>query len=346
MFSTLRRLMFLLAFMVSVSPGDDVTAKNAAPGIADLRYGVRAILWRDPSDIPSLNLLYGAGSEDRQPRGTFTFVEEDMNGSNPKFDVRDKDGVKWKVKLGAEARPEVAATRLVWAAGYFTQEDYFVEDLHVEGLPHHLHRGQNLIGPDGIVHNVRLKRSMKGEEKLGAWHWNSNPFVGTRELNGLRVLMALINNWDLKDSNNALYLEKHPKDKSVTVEETYLVSDLGASFGPTGFKLSTEASRGNLEAYKRSKFIGNRTADAVDFEAPGRPPLIETFNPPVYVRRNDLRSIGKHIPRADAKWMGEVLGRLSPEQIRDAFRAAGYSAQEADEFATVVQGRIAELNAL
>jgi hypothetical protein len=44
--------------------------------------------------------------------------------------------------------------------------------------------------------------------------------------------------------------------------------------------------------------------------------------------------------------MGKLLSLLSPEQIRDAFRAAGYSMQEADEFAKVVQGRIAALSAL
>jgi len=66
----------------------------------------------------------------------------------------------------------------------------------------------------------------------------------------------------------------------------------------------------------------------------------------VFVHRLDLRWIGRDIPRADAKWMGKLLSLLSPEQIRDAFRAAGYSMQEADEFAKVVQGRIAALSAL
>jgi hypothetical protein len=44
--------------------------------------------------------------------------------------------------------------------------------------------------------------------------------------------MALMNNWDLKDDNNAVYLEKHKDGLS---EQIYLVSDLGASFGTTGF---------------------------------------------------------------------------------------------------------------
>ena len=53
------------------------------------------------------------------------------------------------------------------------------------------------------MHNARLKRYLEGEEKNGTWKWKDNPFTGTREFNGLRVMMALINNWDLKDVNNS-----------------------------------------------------------------------------------------------------------------------------------------------
>ena len=342
MASNLQRLVFLLAFVASSIPG---ASNSGKAGITERGHGATAVLRRDPPDFASLDLIYGSGGPGHQPRGTFTFIQEDLQGSNPKLDIRDQDGVKWKVKLGAEARPEVAASRLVWAAGYFTNEDYFLADLQVQGLPSHLHRGQDLVAPDGTLHNVRLKRSMKGQEKLGNWQWGSNPFVGTQELNGLRVLMALINNWDLKDSNNDVYQAKHD-DGPAEPEQVYLVSDLGASFGTAGITLPIDASKGNLEAYKHSRFISNITPAYVDFGAPGRPTLIETFKLPMFIHRVDLRWIGRHISRDDARWMGQVLGQLSPEQIRDAFRAAGYSASEVNEFANVVQGRIAELNSL
>nr|AEQ20286.1 hypothetical protein [uncultured bacterium CSLG7] len=342
MSSTLRRIVFLLTFVVSSVPGANSGGK---PGIAPLAHDAKAVLWRDPADIASRDLIYGSGGTVHQPREPFTFIKEDMDGSNPKFDVSDQDGVKWKVKLGAEARPEVAASRLLWAAGYFTTEDYFLEDLHVQGLPSHLHRGQDLVGPDGTLHNVRLKRSMKDQEKVGTWQWGSNPFVGTREFNGLRVMMALLNNWDLKDINNAKYETKRPAG-SEEPEQIYLVSDLGASFGTTGVRVPVDTAKGNLEAYKHSKFITNRTPDYVDFGTPSSPALIETFNLPMFIHRVDLRWIGRHVPRADAKWMGQVLSQLSEEQIRDAFRAAGYSSPDVNEFAKVVEGRIAELNAL
>ena len=72
------------------------------------------IIWTDPGDISSRNLFYGAGGEKGQPHPPVTFEKEDTKGTNPKFDVRDSEGKKWHVKLGAEARPEVAAPGRGW----------------------------------------------------------------------------------------------------------------------------------------------------------------------------------------------------------------------------------------
>ncbi len=53
--------------------------------------------------------------------------------------------------------------------------------------------------------------------------------------------------------------------------------------------------------------------------------------------------IGHHIPRADVRWIASLLEQLSPKQIRDAFRAAGYSPTEVEAFATALEARIASL---
>jgi hypothetical protein len=44
--------------------------------------------------------------------------------------------------------------------------------------------------------------------------------------------------------------------------------------------------------------------------------------------------------------MGDLLAHLSPQQIRDAFRAAGYSSGQVEGFGEIVEKRIAELLAL
>jgi len=314
---------------------------EAKAGIAE---NAPTVLWRRPADIASRDLFYGPGGKDHQPHAPFTFLKEDLNGTNPKFDIEDRDGVKWKVKLGEEARPETVASRLVWAAGYFASEDYFLATLRAGDLPARLHRGQNFVARDGSVHNVRLKREAS-EKKMAIWRWRRNPFTGTRELNGLRVVMALINNWDLKDVNNRVYEEKKwagPADP----EHIYEVSDLGASFGTTGRSWSRAKSKGNLHSYSHSSFISKVTPSYVNFRVPTRPAFIHFFELPEFVSRLRMRWIGRHIPREDARWIGDLLARLSPDQLRAAFRAGGYSAEEVEGFTNVIEMRIAELNQL
>ncbi|MEP6961549.1 MAG: hypothetical protein ABI995_05700, partial [Acidobacteriota bacterium] len=69
-------------------------------------------LWREPTDIASRDLIYGQGGKEHAPTsGPFVFSKEDPDGNSPKFVVKDSQGVKWKVKLGEEVRPETAATR-------------------------------------------------------------------------------------------------------------------------------------------------------------------------------------------------------------------------------------------
>jgi hypothetical protein len=317
-------------------------AKTTESGKArvETARGQSAILWREPTYIQSRNLFYGPGGEEHLPQGPFKFVEEDLNGSNPKFIVRDKDKVKWTVKLGNEARPETVASRLVWSVGYFANEDYFLENIQIEDMPAHVKRGASQIGPGGSIHTVRLKRHLEDEKKIANWRWRDDSVAGPRELNGLKVMMALINNWDLKDENNELYGGKN------STEQVYLVSDLGASFGSTGITFPYRRSKGDLQEYVHSKFIYKITPEYVDFRTPSRPALIYAVWPPRFMRRVRLDGIVHHIPRGDAQWIGHLLSNLSADQIRDAFRAAGYTPNQVDAYAKVVQNRIAALNQL
>jgi len=293
-----------------------------------------APLWRDRGDVALLNLLYGAGGKEHQPAGKFTFVKEDKQGTAPKFEVIDEQGVRWKVKLGEETKSETAASRLVWAAGYFTDEDYYLPELRVERMPR-LDRGRKFVSDDGVVHGARLERSVKGQKKNGNWSWFKNPFTGSKELNGLRVMMALINNWDLKEINNAIYDQNGEGSR-------YVVSDLGATFGETGN--TVVRSKSNPEDYSESKFIQKITPEHVDFVLSSRPLFITAIDVPNYVSRTHMQDIVKDIPVADAKWLGKLLEPLSDEQLRDCFRAAGYSPADVESNAAMVKERIRALN--
>jgi hypothetical protein len=280
------------------------------------------VIWKDPGDTASLNLLYGAGGKEHAPNpaGRFTFVEEDMAGTSPKFDVEDDQGVRWRVKLGQEPQSETAATRFLWAAGYFVDEDYYLAELKVMGMPK-LHRGSNFVSEDGTVRKARLERKLKEVKKHGNWGWFNNPFLDKREFNGLRVMMSLLNNWDLKEINNSIY--------EVNGERRYLVSDAGATLGNTGNVMTR--SKSDPKNYANSKFIAKAEPGFVDFVLHGRP---------------EFEKVTRHIPRADAKWLGQRLAQLSEEQIRDAFRAGGYTPEEVTEYTQAMQKRIAQLVAL
>ncbi len=295
------------------------------------------VIWRAPGDVASLNLLYGAGGKEHapDPNGQFVFVKEDMKGTSPKFDVKDDQGVEWKVKLGQEPQSETAANRLMWAAGYFVDEDYYLEQFKVAGMPK-LRRGAQFVSGAGTVHAARLKRKVKGTKKLGTWSWFQNPFLDKQEFNGLRLMMALLNNWDLKEINNAI--------EATDGERRYLVTDLGATFGKTGGP--SARSKSVLQDYVNSKFVEKATPEFVDLVMNSRPFVTSAINISNYQTRTRMESITKHIPRADAKWLAQRLSQLSAEQIRDSFRAAGYTTEQVEGYTSAVQKRIAELNAL
>ncbi len=327
-------IVMALAFSASVRADDPIFARaSRAVGNASVPS---AALWSDRGDIRSLNLFYGPGGKKHQPTGKFTFVKEDKEGTSPKFDVVDEQGVHWRAKLGEESKSETAATRLVWAAGYFTDDDYYLPELRVDKLPR-LDRGRQFVSADGVVHGVRMELKPKGQKKSGNWSWFKNPFVGTKELNGLKIMMALINNWDLKEVNNAIYNEKGASPR-------YVVSDLGASFGETGNVITrSKSSPGDFE---ESKFIQKATAQHVDFILNSRPFVLSVFDVSNYAARTHMQDIVKEIPIADARWLGKLLAPLSDEQIGDCFRAAGYSAEQVEGYVSVVKERIGDLNRL
>jgi hypothetical protein len=296
--------------------------------------GTAVALWSDRGDAAALNLLNGPGGKELRPGTNFKFIEESQSGTSPKFDVEDENGARWKVKLGPEVKSETAATRLVWAAGYFVDEDFYRSQVHVQGMKR-LSRGQEYVSRDGIVREARLERQWAGKKGKN-WSWYHNPFVGTREFNGLRVMMALVNNWDLKEINNDI--------SDVNGQPRYAVGDLGASLGRTGNNFVR--SRGVMRDYTESRFIQKVTPKSVDFTMHSRPFFLTIINFPNYFSRTRMESVAKHIPIADARWIGNRLGQLSPEQIRDCFRTAGFSPEDVEGYARIVMARIDELKKL
>jgi hypothetical protein len=305
-------------------PKKDKAEKEKAQ-VVDASEG-RPVLWTEPVDVESLDLFYGPGGKEGAPdlTGRFTYVGADTKGTQKKIYVKDDKDREWTVKFGPEVRPETAATRFVWAAGYHTDEDYFVRRVHIDGMS----------GGDAV--NVRFKRRHHGFKDIGLWTWEDNPFIGTRELEGLKVLMAVLNNWDLKVDNNKV-VRPAKKSGEDTAERIYYVGDLGATFGKTGslaheLRLPGDPPAGTKDKpgqYAHQAFIDGVRDGTVRFHYKGK----------------DSSAL-KGIRVENAKWMGDMLARLSEKQLTDAFRAGGYSDSEISTLARAIQERISELKNL
>jgi len=270
----------------------------------------KPVLWHEPTDIASRDLFWGQGGEAMKPDvSRVTFVADETSSYSKKYRVRDAAGNEWVVKLGPEAQSETAAVRLVWAAGYFADTTYLVPHVDIEGK--------------GRFDNARFEARIKGEKRLGQrWDWEKNPFVGTQELQGLKVLMALINNWDIQNHNNNILIAAD--DTTGAKEARYFDTDLGASFGKEGRFIGH--TRNRPDEFLKTKFIKGVDNGHVVFNYNGK-----------------NQHLLKNITVAQAKWLGNILSQLSDKQISDAFRAANYSPEVISALTEEVKSRINEL---
>ncbi len=77
-----------------------------------------------------------------------------------------------------------------------------------------------------------------------------------------------------------------------------------------------------------------------------RPFFLAALHVPYYRTRSRMEEITRNIPRADARWLGGRLSKLSDRQISDGFRAGGYSPADVAIYTKAVRKRITALTAL
>jgi hypothetical protein len=293
--------------------------------------GMSAI-WRDPGAVEQLDFVGGVGRREGTPKPPFTFEEENLAGSNPKVRVKDANGVRWSVKFGAEVNAETFATRMAWAAGYFVDPDYFVAEGKLDGVGP-LTRAKHYIMADGSFRNARFKMHLeKGVTTLDGehgWSWLQNPFLGTKELNGLKMLVMLVSNWDNKDvrdikrgSNTAIY--QYPDGAA-----RYLITDWGASMGKWGGYLGR--GKWDCKGYQQQtpSFLAGVKDDVLIWGYSGQ-------------HTGDFR---EGIPVSDLRWLLTYVGRITDDQIRTGLEASGATHEESECFTKSIRERIHEMKA-
>ncbi len=305
--------------------------KRRKEGEAPLRSS-RHLVWRDPGAIAPDVLEAGPFGSDGEPAAPFRFIEEHDTGSQPCVSVRDARGHEWRVKWGPEVHTEVLGTRLAWALGYFAEPSYFVGAGRIDGA-RDLRRAKACIDESGAFRDARFELNERGVVKhfdAHGWAWHDNPFVGSPELNGLKILMMLLSNWDNKDvrdvargSNTAIF--EHGD------EARYLIIDWGAALGPWGNNI---LQRGRWDpgafAAQNDQFITDVKNGEVWWGYQGQ-------------RTMDV--VAK-ITVDDVRWFDRLARRITDEHLRAALRASGAEADEIEQFTAALRGRLDRLRAV
>lgn len=270
-----------------------------------------AELWVDPGR--NRDLFWGVGGRALapNPEARYTVIETKRGGFSRGYTVKDPEGREWSVKFPPEAATEVAASRILWGIGYHQPPIYYLAEWQALEAPS--------PNPQLPARFRERAPDFHGLDADGTWSYYENPFVGTRQLNGLLTVHAMLGNSDLKDLQNAIYTLTTPVEGA---KRWYVARDLGQTFGRTG---AVDPPRGDPDVFDETRFILGVEGGYVRFDYHGR-----------------HRALFDRIPPADVRWVCQRLDNLTNTQLQDAFRAAGYPKAIADRFIHRLEQKIAE----
>ena len=290
-------------------------------------------IWHDVHSEEANDLRYGPGGAAYVPEPPFEFVEEILTGSHPGVSVHDRKRRLWRVKWGAEAKPEAFCVRFAAACGYFAEVTHYVGSGRIDGVDT-LTRARPMVGEDGSFTDARFEledRSVRMLFDEHSWAWNDNPFVGSRQLDGLKIVVMLLSNWDTKDrrdvsrgSNTAIF--EYPVSR-LSTEARYLITDWGGAMGRWG---TTVVSRGRWDAEgfeaQTPGFVAGVYDGVVDFGYQGQ-----------------RSEIGRGIPVAHVRWFHRKVRRITVSALQTGLLASGATQEEATRFARSLMMRIEAL---
>ncbi len=281
-------------------------------------------IWEDRGPIQGLDLYWGSGSPERAPVGPFTFVAEDLAGTNPKAKVRDAKDVLWGVKWDEEVQAEVAASRLAWSMGLRVDETYYVDTgtiVFPGGQRPKFGRIGSYIGEQGNFTAAARFERIPEQKSRGTWLFDANPLMAEHGYAVLVLMNVIMANWDAKDSNTRIL----PVPEATGTTDWYMIGDYGACFGKMGG--FTSHSKYSLKDFlKNPPVIKSVTGDTVYLDYKGR-----------------SASAHASVSLEGARFFANRAKELTLAQVEDAFRAANTNDAELRGFSRAVYDRIREV---
>jgi hypothetical protein len=270
-----------------------------------------AELWVQPARDRDLFFGIGGAKLAPDPAARYTVIDIKRSGFSRGYTVSDPNDREWSAKFPPEAQTEVAASRILWGIGYHQPPIYYLAEWNAAQAPS--------PNPQLPARFRQKDPDLHGLEAQGPWSYYRNPYVGTREMNGLLTLQAMLGNSDLKDAQNVIYTLSEAFDGA---RRWYVARDLGQSFGRTG---TIDAPRGDPDVFEQTPFIKGVVEGRVEFHYEGR-----------------HRVLFEKIRPSDVRWVCGQLKQLTDRQWADAFRAGGFPKAIADRFIRRMKQKVDE----
>lgn len=298
----------------------------------------------------------------------WTVIKAKTEGVTPGFRIKDSKGDDYGIKFDPPGYPELASaaevisTKLFYAAGYNTPENFIV----------YFSPGQLRLGPKVSIKDKNgkkremtksdldsllksLPKDNQGKIRALASKWIKNgkgPFSyrgrrkddrndrinheDRRELRGLKVLCAWLNHFDTKDHNTL--------DAYVTEDEKKYLRHYLIDFGSTLGSAAT-GSKSPMDGYAHFVDVEYSLQNLISVGLVGHPwersdsvwhPAVgyfesETFDPSSWKPINPNVAFDKMTDR-DAFWGAKLVASFTDEQIKSAVESGQISDPAAEDY--------------
>jgi hypothetical protein len=285
----------------------------------------RAQVWT-PTDVSNMDLRAGPAG-----KGAFApdepvacdYVEKKLGGTTPKFDCALTKGDVVKVKYGAdngEVYASVVASRLFWALG-FGVDAYYPVRVTCRGCPKDPWKSPAPVEGSTVFDAAVIERKLPGKTLESTpdegWKWSDLDLVDEgaggaprAQRDALKLLATLVDHIDSMAVQQRLIClpgGKDAEDPSRCDRPFLMVHDVGVTFGGGGF-FSRHLNRVGAVNFRNwvSKSVWTDSTGCVG---------------------NVARTIEGtlHHPRigeAGRKFLADLLGQLSDQQLHDMFAVA------------------------
>jgi hypothetical protein len=255
---------------------------------------------------------------------------ESADGQVQTVNDQTKEEEPVKVKFGSddnEVYAEVAASRLLWALGFYTDAWYPVR-VECHNCPENPESGNGAKGTRTFDPAI-IARKFKGHKmyEVGkndqGWSWKELELVNGRptyERDALELVAAFIVHSDNKPPQQRLACSGIKLDESTHPITTtcsssmMVVQDVGATFGGGGSFTSNDSAKVNLD-----KWSGNKLWKTVGTAGPNAPQCQARLNKSLTAKDG----LGDPmISEEGRRFLAGLMCQLSDSQIADLFRVA------------------------